>query len=149
MLEVGNGNLTATESRAHFSIWAIMAAPLIAGNDLSSMAADPKAILTAKEVIQVNQDLLGHQGTRVRDDGDREVWSKVQSGTGRRAVALFNRGGTAASISVSWSELGLASGPAAVRDLWARSDLGSISDKYSANVPAHGVVLLEVSGTEK
>lgn len=149
MLEVGNGNLTTAESRAHFSIWAIMAAPLIAGNDLSSMAADPKAILTAKEVIQVNQDLLGHQGTRVRDDGDREVWSKVQSGTGRRAVALFNRGGSSGSISVSWSELGLASGPAAVRDLWAHSDLGSISDKYSANVPAHGVVLLEVSGTEK
>jgi alpha-galactosidase len=149
MLEVGNGHMTDTEYRAHFSLWAIMAAPLIAGNDVRSMTAETKAILTAKEVIQVNQDLLGRQGTRVRDDGDREVWSKVQSGVGRRVVALFNRGGAAASITVSWAEIGLDSGAAAVRDLWARSDLGPTATKYSANVPSHGVVLLEVVGKEK
>ncbi len=149
MLEVGNGNMTSVEYRAHFSMWAIMAAPLIAGNDLRSISNETLAILTAKEVIQVNQDLLGNQGMRVRDDGDNEVWSKVQSGVGRRAVALFNRGGAASSISVSWSEIGLGSGQAAVRDLWARTDLGNFAGKYTASVPSHGVVLLEVTGSEK
>lgn len=149
MLEVGNGRMTNTEYRAHFSLWALMAAPLIAGNDLRSMSSETKAILNASEVIQVNQDLLGRQGVRVRDDGDREVWSKVQSGVGRRVVALFNRGASAADISVSWSEIGLDAGPAAVRDLWARSDLGRVTAKYTAKVPSHGVVLLQVTGKEK
>ncbi|HEV8244373.1 MAG TPA: glycoside hydrolase family 27 protein, partial [Polyangiaceae bacterium] len=91
MLEVGNGGMTDTEYRSHFSLWAIMAAPLIAGNDVRSMSDASKAILTAPEIIAVDQDPLGKQGTRVLQNGELEVWSKVQSETGVRAVALFNR----------------------------------------------------------
>jgi hypothetical protein len=145
MLEVGNGKLTPTEGRAHFSMWAIMAAPLLAGNDVASMSKETRDILTAPEIIEVDQDPLGHQGVRVRADGDLEVWSKVQSGTGVRAVALFNRGAAAADIEVRWSEIGLPSGAATVRDLWARADVGSFRDRYTANVPSHGLAMLKIS----
>ena len=92
MLEVGNG-LTDTEGRAHFSMWAIMAAPLIAGNDLRSMSAATKTTLTNAEVIAVDQDPLGDQGQLVASPAaNLQVWSKTLSGTNIRAVALFNRG---------------------------------------------------------
>lgn len=148
MLEIGNGVLTATESRAHFSMWAIMAAPLLAGNDLTSMSKETLDILTAPEIIEVDQDPLGHQGVQVRVDGDLEVWSKVESGQGVRAVALFNKGAATADIAVSWGEVGLMPGAAIVRDLWARTDLGSINDRYSASVPSHGVVMVKIAGAE-
>ncbi len=148
MLEIGNGALTPDEERAHFSLWAIMAAPLIAGNDLTSMSAETRAILTAPEIIEVDQDPLGQQGVKVRSDGDLEVWSKVQSDPGVRAVLLFNRGAAAAEISVSWTEIGLPPGSAVVRDLWARSDQGSFSGQYTANVPSHGAVMLKITSEE-
>jgi hypothetical protein len=145
MLEVGNGKLTPTEGRAHFSMWAIMAAPLLAGNDVASMSKETRDILIAPEIIEVDQDPLGRQGVRVRADGDLEVWSKVQSGEAVRAVALFNRGAAAADIEVRWSEIGLQPGAATVRDLWGRADLGSFRDRYTANVPSHGVAMLKIS----
>ena len=91
MLEVGNGGMTYGEYRAHFSLWALLAAPLIAGNDVRSMTPEIKEILTNAEVIAVNQDKLGQEGRRVRKDGDVEVWSKAMA-DGSRAVILFNRG---------------------------------------------------------
>ena len=91
MLEVGNGGMTETEYRSHFSLWAILAAPLIAGNDLRDMRPEIHDILTNKEVIAVDQDPLGRQGRRVHKNGDLEVWAK-QLKDGRRAVILFNRG---------------------------------------------------------
>ena len=90
MLEVGNGGMTETEYRSHFSLWAILAAPLIAGNDLRDMKPEIHDILTNKEVIAVDQDSLGRQGRRVWKNGDLEVWSKALAG-GSRAVILFNR----------------------------------------------------------
>jgi alpha-galactosidase len=145
MLEVGNG-LNDTEGRAHFSMWAIMAAPLITGNDLTKMSAATKATLTNAEVIAVDQDPLGQQGRVVATPGtDLEVWSKTMSGTNTRAVALFNRSGAAESITVQWSQLGLPAGAATVRDLWAAKDLGPSTGSYTAsNVPSHSVVLLKV-----
>jgi alpha-galactosidase len=145
MLEVGNG-LNDTEGRAHFSMWAIMAAPLITGNDLSTMSATTKEILTNKEVIAVNQDPLGKQGRVVATPGSNlEVWSKEMTGTNVRAVALFNRGAAAASITVKWSDIGIPAGSAAVRDLWAAKDLGAFTDSYTANgVASHSVVMLKV-----
>jgi alpha-galactosidase len=83
-----------------------------------------RAILTAPEVIPVDQDPLGVHGTRVSAAGDREVWSKTLGGARRRAVAFFNRGASAAQVTVRWTDLGLPAGAAAVRDLWARKDLG-------------------------
>ena len=92
MLEVGNGGMTDTEYRSHFSLWAILAAPLIAGNDLRNMRPEIHDILTNKEVIAVDQDALGHEGERVANNGDFEVWAK-QLKDGSRAVVLLNGGG--------------------------------------------------------
>jgi alpha-galactosidase len=144
MLEVGNGGMTTTEYRAHFSLWCLLAAPLIAGNDLKSMTAEIKEILTNREVIAVNQDALGMQGRRVKKDGDTEVWAK-QLKDGSRAVVLFNRGAADSRISVLWEQLGYpAHLSASVRDLWAKKDLGKLNEKYEANVPSHGVMMIKV-----
>jgi len=146
MLEVGNG-LTDIEGRAHFSMWAIMAAPLIAGNDLRSMSAATRTTLTNTEVIGVDQDALGIQGRLVASPGTNlQVWSRPLSGTNTRAVALFNRGTTNASITVQWSALGIPAGSASVRDLWSHADLGAFNDAYTAAaVPGHGVVMVKVT----
>jgi alpha-galactosidase len=144
MLEVGNGGMTITEYRAHFSLWCILAAPLMSGNDLRNMTNEVKEILTNREVIAVDQDSLGMQGRRVKRDGDREVWAK-QLADGGRAVVLFNRGPKSQEISVSWTEIGYPQHVAAqVRDLWAHKDLGKLSGKFSAEVPSHGVVMVTV-----
>jgi alpha-galactosidase len=144
MLEVGNGGMTTTEYRAHFSLWCMLAAPLMAGNDLKNMSPEIKEILTNKEVIAVDQDPLGREGRRVHKNGDLEVWAK-QMGDGSRAVALLNRGASDADISVTWEDLGYpAHLPAAVRDLWARKDLGKSAGSFSAKVVSHGVVMIRV-----
>jgi alpha-galactosidase len=148
MMEVGNG-LNDVEGRAHFSLWAIMAAPLIAGNDLRKMTAATQATLTNAEVIAVDQDPLGAQGRMVVAPGaNLQVWSKPLAGSNVRAVALFNRGSSSASVPVQWSALGIPTGPATVRDLWAHMDLGTFDDGYTASsVPSHGVVMLKVAST--
>jgi alpha-galactosidase len=147
MLEVGNGGMTDTEYRAHFSLWAEMAAPLIAGNDLRSMTPATIDILTNAEVIAVDQDPLGVQGRPISASTTLEVWSKKLSGSGAYAVVLLNRTAAAADITVTWSSLGLTSPSATVRDLWAHQDLGSMSGQYTATaVPSHGVVMLKVIG---
>jgi alpha-galactosidase len=128
-------------------MWAIMAAPLIAGNDLRSMTAATRATLTNTEVISVDQDALGIQGRLVASPGTNlQVWSRPLSGTNTRAVALFNRGTANASITVQWSALGVPTGAASVRDLWSHADLGAFNDSYTAAaVPGHGVVMLKVT----
>jgi alpha-galactosidase len=151
MLEVGNGGMTDVEYRAHFSMWAMMAAPLIAGNDLRNMDQATKDILTAPEVIAVDQDPLGKQGVRVSRivaTKGPQVWSKKLSGVNARAVALFNRSDEDASMTVDWKQIELPSGSASVRDLWERTDLGLFTDSYTVKVPAHGVVLLKIISDE-
>jgi alpha-galactosidase len=144
MLEVGNGGMTDTEYRSHFSLWAILAAPLIAGNDLRNMRPEIHDILTNKEVIAVDQDVLGRQGERVAKNGDLEVWSK-QLKDGSRAVVLLNRGSAEQQITVSWEEVGYPSSvSASVRDLWQHKDLGKFAGKFSATVASHGVVMVTV-----
>jgi len=145
MLEVGNGGMTATEYRAHFSLWCLLAAPLMAGNDLRSMTPEVRDILTNTEVIAVDQDPLGRQGRKVRDDGDIEVWSK-ELADGNRAVILLNRGEAEAKIAVKWTEIGYPNKTSAlVRDLWLKKDLGKFAGGFSAAVPSHGVVMIKVS----
>jgi alpha-galactosidase len=144
MLEVGNSGLSVAESGAHFSFWCLLAAPLMAGNDLRAMSAEAKAILTNADVIAVDQDALGEQGRRLRKDGNLEVWAKRLAG-GASAVILFNRGKTEETIAVSWQEIGLPFDAApAVRDLWAKKDLGAIKDRFVARVPSHDVVMIRV-----
>ena len=145
MLEVGNGGLTTAESRAHFSFWALLAAPLMAGNDLRSMSAETREILTNAEVIAVDQDALGMQGRKVRDNGPQEVWMKPLGG-GAKAVILFNRGTEAGNIGVAWEDIGLApAGKALVRDLWKKADAGSFAGRYEAKVGPHDVVMLRIA----
>ncbi len=143
MLEVGNGGMTEGEYRAHFSLWAMMAAPLMAGNDVAHMSAETRAILTNKEVIAIDQDPLGRAGRRVHKDGDGEVWTR-ELANGSRAVLLLNRGPHPAQVQFTLAQVGL---PEAftlrARDLWGARELGPVRGSYTAQaVPSHGVVLL-------
>ena len=145
MLEIGNGGMSDTEYRSHFSLWALMAAPLMAGNDVASMNEATRAILLNREVIAVDQDALGIQGHRVRDDGDLEVWSRPLA-DGGRAVILFNRSAAPAEIAVNWPEIGYpATLSAGVRDLWAHQDKGKAKGRYAATVAPHGVVMVRIT----
>ena len=147
MLEVGNGGMSDVEYRAHFSLWAIMAAPLIAGNDLRSMTPATLEILTNPEIIAVDQDALGVQGQPVGPGTSLEIWARPLSGNATYAVALLNRTAAPADITVTWASLGLTAGSARVRDLWARQDLGSFAGQFTATqVPSHGVTMLKIEG---
>ena len=145
MLEIGNGGMTADEYRAHMSLWAMQAAPLIAGNDLRTMTAETKSILTNPEVIAVDQDSLGAQGTLVSSGPpERQVWSKPLR-DGSRAVVLLNRGTSPDSIRVSFRRAGIHVDSASVRDLWRHADLGKYKGSYTAVVPGHGAIMLKIT----
>ncbi len=143
ILEVGNGKMTPDESRSNFSLWAILAAPLLAGNDLAHMTPETKSILTNKEVIAVDQDALGKEGDRAYEVGPLEVWSKPLA-RGDVAVAMFNGTRSPTQMTLKLSAIGWR-GPAAVRDLWAHKNMGTINGDRTEMVPAHGVVMLRLS----
>ncbi|ANN19698.1 alpha-galactosidase [Amycolatopsis orientalis] len=144
MLEVGNGGMTATEYRTHFSLWAMMAAPLLIGADLRKAGAETLAILKNTDVIALDQDPLGKQATVVSSDGGLVVYNKVLA-NGDRAVALSNENTSTATIATTASALGIGGAPSyELKDLWSkvtRTTTGAIS----ASVPAHGTVVYRVS----
>jgi alpha-galactosidase len=169
MLQVGNDKLTENESRSHMSLWSILAAPLLAGKDLTKMDAKIHDILTNPEIIAVDQDLLGAQGRRVAQEGPLEVWVKPLS-DGSKAVGLFNRSDaqgftavrgvdelpcgrcaevaglttpTLVPITVYFRDIGV-SETATVRDLWARKNLGTFHSSYTTQVPRHGAAMLRI-----
>ena len=145
MLEVGNGGMTDIEYRAHFSLWAILAAPLMAGNDIRSMTDATKEILTAPEVIAVDQDPLGRQGRRVTRERGIEVWVRELDG-GARAIVLLNRGEVAARAEVTWDLVGGSrSHTALVRDLWARADIGRRKEGYDVTLQPHAATMLKAT----
>jgi alpha-galactosidase len=145
MLEVGNGGMTPTEYRSHFSLWAMMAAPLMAGNDIAHMDEATRSILLNKEVIAVDQDKVGVQGRRVWKDGNREVWVKPLAG-GDRALLLFNRGDAPASIRATADQLGWpADVRAKIRDLWGHKDVGRWAGSIEATVEPHGVAMFRIA----
>jgi len=144
MLEIGNGGMTEDEYRAHFSLWAVMAAPLLAGNDVRTMSAATRDILTNKEVIAVDQDSLGIQGMIVELPGpDLQVWAKPLADSSR-AVVLLNRSALQTVITVPWWSLRL-KGTAKVRNVWTHTDVGSFDRQFSATVPAHGAVMVRIT----
>ncbi len=143
MLEIGNGHMTDTEYQTHMSLWSMLAAPLLAGNDLQNQTKETLAILTNRDVIAIDQDAAGKQGKRLSQSGDSEVWIRDLS-NGDKAIAFFNRGGQTADISVKWSDAGLKSSPKKARDLWLHRDVKLKGDEYKASVPSHGVVMLRV-----
>ena len=145
MLEVGNGGLTLVENRAHFSFWALFAAPLMAGNDVQAMKPEIRDILMNREAIAVDQDSLGMQGRKVSDSSARQVWVKPLA-DGSRAVILFNRGSEEAPIAVAWEDIGLyPKTKARVRDLWKKADVGAFSGRFEAKVEPHGVVMVRIT----
>lgn len=143
MLEVGNGGMNIEEYRTHMSLWALLAAPLLAGNDLSTMKPETIAILTNREVLAIDQDTLGKQADRVRAEGSREIWARPLA-DGSKAIGIFNRFDWPQPIEISFREFGFKGGVKA-RDIWAAKDLGTLPGSYKARVPPHGVVLLRVS----
>ncbi len=143
MLEVGNGGMTDDEYRTHMSLWAILAAPLLAGNDLSTMTDETKAILLNKEVIAVDQDRLGKQGDRAYADGMTEVWTRPLS-NGAMAAGFFNRDTEPHSVTLKLQEIGFGRN-AKLRDLWKHEDVTATHGNYTVMVPPHGVVMLKVS----
>jgi len=144
MLIVGMNGFGLAQNRTHMALWAISGAPLLAGNKLDSMSAETKGVLTNSEVIAIDQDPLAKQGTKVSDNGGLQVYSKVLSGAGRRAVLLLNRSGSSAMLTVRFADIGLGTS-ANVRDVWAASDLGMKTTSYSANVPGNDSLLLVVT----
>ncbi|MFI1765887.1 NPCBM/NEW2 domain-containing protein [Streptomyces sp. NPDC020800] len=144
MLEVGNGGMTDTEYRSHFSLWSVMAAPLLIGTDLRKASPATFDILDNKEVIAVDQDPLGKQGTVVSSAGGRWVVGKEMK-DGSRTVALFNESGSAQRIATSAAALGLPAAPGyTLRDLWQHRSYNT-AGTVAATVPAHGTVMLRVS----
>jgi len=143
MLEVGNGGMTEDQYRQHMTLWVILAAPLLAGNDLSKMSPSTLAMLTNKEVIAVDQDPLGKQGDRVSAVGPTEIWSKPLS-NGALAVALFNRADSPSPITLKLQDVGFDKN-AKLRDLWKGSEVTLKNGAYTVTVPAYGAVLLKVS----
>ncbi|EMF53797.1 MULTISPECIES: lectin [Streptomyces] len=149
MLMVGLNSMTAQRNRLHMSLWSISGAPLLAGNNVATMSTETRDILTNPEVLAIDQDPRGLQGVKVAEDTrGLQVYDKVLSGTGKRAVMLFNRTGSAANITVRWADLGLTTASATVRNAWTRTDAGSFATGYTTSVPANDAVLLTVSGTE-
>jgi len=149
MLEVGRG-MSAEEDKSHFSMWCILSAPLVLGNDLSTINQHTTDILTNAEVIAVDQDTTGVQGHLVSDNGaGLQVWAKNLNGkqSRERAVVLFNRSASKAIMSVKWRDINLA-GLVYGRNLWSHSDFKSKDSVYKTTVPSHGVVMLKVIGNQ-
>ena len=143
MLEVGNGGMSAEEYRTHMSLWAILAAPLLAGNDLSTMTPETIAILTNRDVVAVDQDAAGKQGDRVSAEGPIEIWVRPLA-DGSKAIGIFNRHPSPLTTQVDFRQLGFTRAVKA-RDLWLSKDLGKISAPYTVTIPGHGVLFLRVS----
>lgn len=142
MLQVGNLK-SPKEDKVHFSLWSILAAPLMAGNDLAAMTEATKNILLAKEVIAVNQDPRGHQGYKVFDRDSLEIYNKPLS-DGTTAVLLLNKGTKKTKLTVAFKSIGL-HGKQRVRDLWKEEDLGIFEDSFTTPLLGkHGHMLLKI-----
>ncbi|MFF5232652.1 glycoside hydrolase family 27 protein [Dactylosporangium sp. NPDC000521] len=144
MLEVGRGGMNDTEMRSHFALWAMMASPLIAGNDIRSQSAATATILKNQNLIAINQDSLGLQATQISNDGTRRVLAK-RLANGDVAVALFNQGGSATTVSTTAAAAGKSGSSFTLRDAWTNTT-STTTGSISATVPAHGTVVYRVSG---
>lgn len=141
-LQIGNHGLNSDENKTQMSLWSLLAAPLFSSADLTKLTVDQLSVLTNREVIAVDQDPQGIQGRRISQMGPVQVWAKPLS-KGRTAVGLINSGESPISASVNFAAIGY-SGSVHLRDLWQKKDLGVFKDSYTALVPKHGVVLIEI-----
>jgi len=146
MLEVGNGKLTLDENRTHMGMWAMLAAPLLAGNNLSQLSPDINAVLTNREIIAIDQDPLGKEADRIYAEGPIEIWARPLA-DGSRALAIFNFGEQRSylrGVSLHLEEAGVANGWHA-RDVWMAKELGPITDSTQFTIPRHGSIILRLS----
>ncbi|MEO6547122.1 MAG: glycoside hydrolase family 27 protein [Ferruginibacter sp.] len=154
MLEVGNGGFTAGENRAHFTMWAMLAAPLIAGNDIRSMSKDIKEVLTNKEVIAINQDALGIQAFKYSTKDSVETWCKPLKND-EWAICFLNRSTKPKAVTMDWAkqtiadsifkkELNTISNIYKMRDLWTGKNTGNTQKKLETMLPAHDVLMLRL-----
>jgi len=149
MLEVGNGKLSLAENRVHFSMWAMLAAPLLAGNDLPNMKPEIKAILTNRDVIAIDQDRLGKQASHVYSDGEVEVWARPLAG-GAMAVAVVNVGSDRYSthpFHLNLAKLGL-QGPQKGKDLWTGKAV-DVTPGMAIELPSHDILLIRIDAPKK
>jgi alpha-galactosidase len=144
MLEVGNGGMNDTEMRSHFALWAMLAAPLMMGNDVRSASTGTLDILRNANLVAINQDALGRQAVQVSDDGTRRVLAK-RLADGDVAVALFNQGSSTTTISTTTAAIGKSGSSFTLRDAWSNAT-STTTGTISASVPAHGTAVFRVSG---
>ena len=144
MMEVGRGGMTDTEMRSHFALWAMLASPLIAGNDLRSMNSATQTILKNQNLIAINQDGLGLQAAQISNDGTRRVLAK-RLANGDVAVALFNQGTATTTVSTTAAAVGKNGTSFTLREAWSGATTTS-TGAISASVPGHGTVVYRVSG---
>jgi alpha-galactosidase len=144
MLEVGNPGLTMAESQAHFTLWSMLAAPLMAGNDPRKMSDDVRQILTNREVLAINQDPLGKQATRFMKHVGKQIWVKELS-NGEWAVCFFNDSDATVQLRIDWANLTFLKGTYRIRDIWQKKDLGQTTTGFDAPLAPHDVVLVRLS----
>jgi alpha-galactosidase len=142
MLEIGNGGMKNDEYRTHMALWSILAAPLLAGNDIRNMTDETKAILLNKEVIAIDQDRAGKQGKQAWKGGDQEIWVRELAG-GNYAIGAFNRGAAAADITIRFADIGVKV-PKTMRDLYEHKDVPVSGGEYKVTVPSHGVAFYRI-----
>jgi alpha-galactosidase len=148
MLEVGNGRLSLAENRTHFSMWAMLSAPLLAGNDLPHMKPEVRAILTNKEVIAIDQDKLGQQARRAYSEGEVDVWVKHLAGEAT-AIAVVDAGSDRYSthpFHLSLAKLGM-KGPVKATDLWTGKEM-TLTDNMPVEIKGHDILLVRIPGTK-
>ena len=156
MLEIGNGGMSHDEYVTHFSMWAMLAAPLMSGNDIRSMDKDTREILTNKEVIAVDQDSLGEQARRFMDMGEQEIWAKPLS-NGELAVCFLNRTDNVWNLNYDWkkqtvyyaTQVNIHKKEYTIRDLWKHKNIGTTASFTKAAIPAHGVLMVRLSPKRK
>lgn len=144
MLEVGNPGLSLIESRSQFSLWCVLAAPLMAGNDVRKMSKEIRDILTNKEVIAIDQDPLGKQGYQFMTQPGKEIWVKELS-NGQWAVCFFNSGNDPFQMKVKWPDLSFLKGTYQIRDLWQNKDIGTTEKDFAGDIAPHDVLLYKLS----
>jgi alpha-galactosidase len=143
MLEIGNGGMSTEEYQTHMTLWSVLGAPLVAGNDLSKMSEADKGILMNREAIAIDQDAMGKGGDRVEQIGDVSVWERPLTG-GRTAVAIVNAAADRRDVPIDLAAVGFAQGGDA-RDVWAGKDMGHVQGVLNETIPKHGVLLLVMS----
>ena len=149
MLEVGNGGMSSDENKTHFTMWAMLAAPLMSGNDIREMDAQTKEILMNKEVIAIDQDSLGIQARKFMDMGEHEIWAKELSG-GRVAICFLNREDHTWNLDYDWKRqimyflknVHIDKNIYTIRDVWAHKNMGETGDHLKKGIPKHGILMV-------